>query len=200
MTKQKVEWGVGDPTINVVGDRFCNPHPLELSVKRKMGLSLTTYDVYDVSGNLLLQVDGGVWRLDRKRVMRDPAGFPVLTMRGKALSLRDKWSVYHGESSENSDLIFCAQQSKALKLKSEFDIFLANNLGKEVRDFRTSGSYTNLSFKVYKDNAVIARVNHKYSWKSFKGLDTYSVKVNPEVDYAFIIALLVMIDETEYQS
>lgn len=76
----------------------------------------------------------------------------------QALSLRDKWSVYHGESNENSDLIFCAQQSKALKLKSEFDIFLANNLGKEVRDFRTSGSYTNLSFKVYKDNAVIARV------------------------------------------
>lgn len=76
--------GDDDPIVSVVENRFCLPYAAELLVKKKVqAFSNAHYDVYDATGNILLQIDGGVWNLKRKRVMRDPAGLPVLTMREK---------------------------------------------------------------------------------------------------------------------
>lgn len=78
------EWAFGVPSVSVVGDGYCFPYPMELIVKKKIKkLSSAQFEVFDLSGNLLLQVDGGVWNLKMKRILRDPAGFPILTMRGK---------------------------------------------------------------------------------------------------------------------
>ena len=81
---KKTEWQVGDPAISVVSDQFCNPYPMDLLVKRKVqNFSKDYYEVFDPSGNLLLQIDGQAWGFNRKRVMRDPAGFTILSMRQK---------------------------------------------------------------------------------------------------------------------
>lgn len=73
-----------DRMIKLVGDRFCVPYTRELLVKKKIqSLHNAHYDVFDTTGNVLLQVDGGVWNLHKKRVMKDPAGLPVITLREK---------------------------------------------------------------------------------------------------------------------
>lgn len=73
-----------DQIVMVVGDRFCVPYTMELLVKRKIqSFSNAHYDVFDTTGNVLLQIDGGVWNLHKKRVMKDPAGLPVITLREK---------------------------------------------------------------------------------------------------------------------
>ena len=73
-----------DQIIKVVGDRFCVPYIMELLVKRKIqSFSNAHYDVFDTTGNVLLQVNGGVWNFQKKRVMKDPAGLPVVTLREK---------------------------------------------------------------------------------------------------------------------
>ncbi|TXG50349.1 hypothetical protein EZV62_022873 [Acer yangbiense] len=75
----------GVPTVSVVGEGFCVPYPVELIVKRKTKrLSNTCFEVLDVNGNLFLQVDGTSLAFQCKRVMRNPAGFPILTLREKA--------------------------------------------------------------------------------------------------------------------
>jgi len=57
---------------------------MDLLVKRKVqNFSKDYYEVFDPSGNLLLQIDGQAWGFNRKRVMRDPAGFTILSMRQK---------------------------------------------------------------------------------------------------------------------
>ena len=81
---KKTEWQVGDPAISVVSDQFCNPYPMDLMVTRKVqNFSKDHYQVFDPSGNLLLQIDGQAFGFNRKRAMRDPAGFTILTMRQK---------------------------------------------------------------------------------------------------------------------
>ena len=187
---KKTEWQVGDPPISVVGDQFCNPYPMELMVKRKViNFSKDHYQVVDPSGNILLQIDGQAWGFNRRRVMRDPAGFIVLTMRQKVykniqslkpplrlcyleivyvcvqgIRLKRKWEVHGGESKDKEDLLFTVQQSSAMSLKTSVDVFLAENSNikkSSACDFHASGGYSNISFKVFKSDALIAGVGVK---------------------------------------
>ncbi|GKU92211.1 hypothetical protein SLEP1_g5970 [Rubroshorea leprosula] len=186
--------GDEDPIISVIGDQFCLPYAAELVVKKKVqAFSNAHYDVYGSTGNILLQIDGSVWNLERKRVMRDPAGLPVLTMREKAFTLPYRWLIYQGEDLYRKNQICTVRLSQALQIKRQLDVFLVGNQTKDS-DFHVTGSLSSLSFKVYKGNTVIAEVIHNFKWQSFcKGKESFMVRVQPEVDYAFIVALLIVI-------
>ncbi|KAL9418687.1 hypothetical protein AB3S75_036608 [Citrus x aurantiifolia] len=196
-------WDYGVPIINIVGENFCVPYTMEMLVKKRIhGMSNAHYDVFDISGNLLLQVDGSLWKFQKKRVMRDPAGIPLLTMRQKSFKWRKEWTVHPGESSEdNNDILFRVEQPSPLHIKTKLEVFLPNNniIGKRAPDFYVTGSFTSLSFKVYRGKTVICQVaNHNYTWGSIcKGKENFKVRVHPEVDYSFITALLVILEENE---
>ncbi|GAV62458.1 Tub_2 domain-containing protein, partial [Cephalotus follicularis] len=185
-------WAYGDPTeayeeepsintarepniTSIVGDSaFCVPYPMELIVRKKIqGLSNAHFDVFDVTGNnLLLKVDGRVWTIQKKRIMRDPAGFPVLVLREKVLTCRHQWNCHLGESTDNNNLLFKVQRSNPIQIKTRLEVFLASNFNKNVCDFHVIRCLSSLSFKVYKGKTIIAEVNHKLTWgKFYKGKD-----------------------------
>ncbi|WCJ19974.1 hypothetical protein M5689_002241 [Euphorbia peplus] len=192
------EWAFGVPNVSVVGDGYCFPYPMELIVKKKIKkLSNAQFEVSDLSGNLLLQIDGAVWNFNMKRIIRDPAGFPILTLRNKALNLQHKWKVHAGEHKDDNDILFIVKQSRPIQIKKELHVFLDNYKNK-IPDFHVIGSYTSLSFKVFKGHRILAEVKHNFTLESFyKGREKYRVKIYPEVDYAFIVALLVVLDEND---
>ncbi|KAL5732924.1 hypothetical protein ACOSQ2_032616 [Xanthoceras sorbifolium] len=190
----------GVPTVSVVGEGFCVPYPVELIVKKKAkGLFDSRFELLDVNGNLFLQVDGTSLAFQCKRVMRDPAGFPILTLREKALGARNRWTVHRGESSELHNLLFSVRESHALQLKTRFDVFLSSNSNEDISSFKVVGRYSSESFGVYKGETLIAEVNHNFTWESFcRGKETFKVKVYPGVDYAFIVALIVIVNENDH--
>ncbi|KAJ6322554.1 hypothetical protein OIU77_012402 [Salix suchowensis] len=55
------------------------------------GLSEARFDVLDINGNLCLQVGGSCENFQKKRIVRDPAGFHMLTTCEKALTARHRW-------------------------------------------------------------------------------------------------------------
>ncbi|KAJ6690096.1 hypothetical protein OIU85_006383 [Salix viminalis] len=55
------------------------------------GLSEARFDVLDINGNLCLQVGGSCENFQKKRIVRDPAGFLMLTTYEKALTARHRW-------------------------------------------------------------------------------------------------------------
>ncbi|EFH49546.1 hypothetical protein ARALYDRAFT_908632 [Arabidopsis lyrata subsp. lyrata] len=70
----------------VVSDVFCCPYPLELTVKKNCkGLSGAKLAVVDLESNVVLRVDGPHHSFNKKRVLRDNAGYPLLTMREKVI-------------------------------------------------------------------------------------------------------------------
>lgn len=89
--------------ISVVEDSFCVPNPIEMIVKKKYdGFFLNQrYEVQDVNGNLLLQVDGSSLSMQKKRVMRDAAGSPILTMREKVNCSLNFLRLCHSDKCEN---------------------------------------------------------------------------------------------------
>ncbi|XP_043817093.1 protein LURP-one-related 14 isoform X1 [Manihot esculenta] len=189
----------GVPIVSVVGYGFCVPYPVELIIKKKSrGLFGTRFEVLDASGNLFLQVDGFYRNFQKKRMMRDPAGFPILTMREKVLTIRERWLVHRGESSETNDLLFTVQRSHALQMKTRLDVFLASSTNGDISNFQVVGCYSSQSCKVYKGDTLVAEVNHKFTWGSFlDGREKFRLQVYPGVDYAFIVTLVIIFSEID---
>ncbi|CAN1325598.1 Protein LURP-one-related 14 [Linum perenne] len=204
---------------------YCKELVVKKTIK---GLSNAQFEVFDPCGNLLLRVEGGVWNLRMKRVFRDPSGFPLLTLYGKSITFWHKWSAYANDDIPadqgmitNDNLLFTVKQSHPLQIKKDLNVYLStdhhqlnpnNNINSIINpdsiikktglvdapDFNVTGSYTSLSFKVYKGHRILAEVKHNFTLESFyKGKERFTIKVYPEVDYAFIIALLVIIDEND---
>jgi uncharacterized protein YxjI len=180
----------------VVNDVFSCPYPLELTVKKKCkGLSGAKLEIVDLKSNVVLLVDGPRDSFNKKRVLRDPAGYPLLTMREKLTSLNHRWTVHRGEGSDPTELMFTVQRSHPLQWRARLDVIFQSN--HHLRNFSVVGTYHDDSAKVYHDDALIAEVKDKSGFGGFlKGKQDFVVRINAGVDYAFIVSLLVILNET----
>ncbi|CAA7041442.1 unnamed protein product [Microthlaspi erraticum] len=194
--------------VSVVGEMFCNPYTTELVVRRRReSLKRDRYDVFDLSDNLIFTIDGSIWNIRRKRVLRDASGTPLLSMRTKGLvTMRYKWEVYKGESIESEDLLFSVREPNLFSFKTSLDVSLppqqasiTTDVSSIEPDFRTSGRYIGSSFKLFEPihNTLLAEVVHDFSLRGLiMGNYSFKVRVNPYVDFAFVVALLVIADDT----
>ncbi|KAK4834103.1 hypothetical protein QYF36_016882 [Acer negundo] len=113
------------------------------------------------------------------------------------MSAHDRWQVFRGESTDSKDLIFTAKRSSMFQLKTKLDVFLANNTKEDVCDFKVKGSWFERSCVVYagESDTVVAQMHKKHTVQSILiGKDKFTVTVYPNIDYVFIIALIVILD------
>ncbi|KAH7842863.1 hypothetical protein Vadar_009906 [Vaccinium darrowii] len=186
--------------IPIVGPQFCAPYPVDLSIMRRVWtLSIGNFVVSDVNGNLVFKVKGSLVSLHDHRVLLDSFGNPLVTLRRQILSAHNRWQVFRGESSDLKDLLFTAKTSSVIQLKTTLNVFLAHNTREEVCDFKVKGSWTDRSCVIYagESSNVVAQMHmNDLTFKSvFTGKDKFTVTVYPHVDHAFIVALIVILDE-----
>ncbi|KAK6943223.1 LURP-one-related [Dillenia turbinata] len=183
----------------IIGPIYCAPYPVDLSiVKKVLSLSEGNFVVTDVNENILFKVKGALLSLHDRRVLLDAAGNPLVTLKQKILSAHNRWQVFRGESTEPTDLIFSVKQSSIFQLKTKLDVFLARNTAEEVPDFRVKGSWLERSCVVYAGESenIVAQMHKKHSVQSILlGKDRFNVTVYPNIDYAFIVSLIVILDE-----
>ncbi|XP_062167479.1 protein LURP-one-related 15-like [Alnus glutinosa] len=184
--------------VPIIGPQYCAPYPVDLSIVRKvLTISDGNFVVTDVNGTVIFKVKGKILTLHDRRVLLDGAGNPVVTLREKIMSAHDRWQVFRGESVEESNLIFSVKRSSILQLKAKLHVFLANNTKEDVCDFKVEGSWSERSCVVYagESSSIIAQMHKKETAKSVLiGKDNFSVTIYPNVDYAFIVALVVILD------
>jgi len=178
----------------VIAQQFCAPYPIELTVQKKaISLSDGDFKILDSNGNLVLTVDGKVMSIRDKRILRDQAGNILINMRKKLLSLHETWEAYRGEGTSKDNLFFTAGRSSVFQLRTSLEVNLGSN---SHADFKVQGSFFERSCTIYQGTAVIAQMRRKYTASNvLLGRDTFAVIVNPGVDYAFIVALVVILDE-----
>ncbi|KAJ8647711.1 hypothetical protein MRB53_000734 [Persea americana] len=185
--------------IRVVGDEFCVPYYTDLVVKKKLKsiFSSTHFQVFDPNGTLVFKVDdGGGFSQHSNRYIRDAGGFPIILMRNKIISWHDRWRVYRGDSHAENNHLFTVKRSHVFQLKTQLDVFLATNTDETRCDFHVKSDFSNHSSKVYRGDSVIAEIDKKSTWGGFfVGKDVFNVRVFPEVDYAFIVSLLIILQE-----
>uniref|UniRef100_A0A0D9WWZ8 Protein LURP-one-related 15 n=1 Tax=Leersia perrieri TaxID=77586 RepID=A0A0D9WWZ8_9ORYZ len=186
--------------VAVVGPQYCAPYVVPLTVRKK-SLSLTDGDftVTDSNGAVVLQVKGTLFSIRHRRVLLDAAGQPLLSMQEKVFSMHHRWEVFRGDSSHASDMLFSVKKSSLIQLmKTDMDIFLAGNTAEQVCDFKIKGSYFDRSCAFYLGDSttLIAQMNRQYTASSvLLGRDIFGITVFPQVDYVFIAALVVILDD-----
>ncbi|XP_027352221.1 protein LURP-one-related 10-like [Abrus precatorius] len=183
----------------VIGPQFCAPYPVDLAVVKKvMTISDGNFVVTDINGNVVFKVKGSLLTLRDRRVLIDAAGNPIVTLRRKIMTVHDRWQAFRGESTDPKDLIFTLKRSSLIQFKTKLDVFLAHNTTESVCDFKVKGSWFEQSCTVYagESNTVVAQMHKKHTVQSILiGKDHFMVTVYPNVDYAFIVALIVILDE-----
>ncbi|RDX76733.1 Protein LURP-one-related 15, partial [Mucuna pruriens] len=108
------------------------------------------------------------------------------------LSANDNWKAFKGRSTELNDLIFNRKRSSLFQLRTKFNVFLANNTT-EVCDFKVK-EYLSESWDVYigESDIVVAQINKKLG--TIFSRPKYMIRVLPNIDYAFIVALTLTIE------
>ncbi|KAJ6812555.1 protein LURP-one-related 10-like [Iris pallida] len=184
----------------VVGPQYCAPYPVDLTVTRK-AISLTDGDfaVTDANGNVIMKVRGKLLSLRDRRVLLDAAGNPIISMQQKIFSAHRRWQAYRGDSSNSEHLLFSVKKSSLLQFKTHLDVFLAANTSESTCDFNIKGSYFERACTIFhgsSNNVIVAQMKKHHTLQSIAlGKDTFGVTVYPYVDYAFIVALIVILDE-----
>ncbi|KAK3227447.1 hypothetical protein Dsin_007309 [Dipteronia sinensis] len=184
--------------VSIVGPQYCAPYPVDLAIVRKvMAITDGNFVVQDINGNILFKVKGAFMSIHDRHVLLDAAGKPLVTLRQKIMSAHDRWQVFRGESTDSKDLIFTAKRSSMIQFKTKLDVFLANNTKEDVCDFKVKGSWFERSCVVYagESDTIVAQMHKKHTVQSILiGKDKFMVTVYPNIDYAFIIALIVILD------
>ncbi|KAK8973205.1 hypothetical protein V6N11_037805 [Hibiscus sabdariffa] len=165
--------------VSIIDPHFCAPNPVDLVIIRKV-LTITdgNFVVTDVNGNILFKVKEKFLSLHGRRVLLDGAGNPIVTLKLKQMSLHDR-----------------------CQLKLKIDVFLANNTKEEVCDFTVKQSWLGRSCVIYagESSTIVAQMHNKDTVEStLIGKDKFKVTVYPNIDYAFIVALFMILDAIEY--
>ncbi|KAG2534274.1 protein LURP-one-related 15-like [Panicum virgatum] len=193
------------PALAVVDARFCAADAASLAVAKALSMSGSDFAVTDAAtGALVLRVDGVLFSLRRRCVLVDADCRPVLTVQESALMLSTRWKVFRGDSTSRRDLLFTVVKPSVIQLRgpTKVSVFLASNDAEQACDFRITGSYHDgaCAVSLGDSDTVIAKIDRRFSVVSaLLGKNTYSVTVNPGIDYAFIVALVVILDEMHYQ-
>ncbi|CAM0947971.1 unnamed protein product [Alopecurus aequalis] len=191
--------GAPPAPLPVVGQQFCAPYVVPLTVTKKaLSLSDGDFTVTDGNGAVVLKVKGTVFTLRHRRVLLDAAGQPLLSMQEKVFSMHSRWEVFRGDSKNPSDLLFSVKKSSMIQFKTEMDVFLAGDTAQQVCDFKIKGNWFDRSCAFYLGNSttMVAQMNRKYTVSNvLLDRDTFVVTVFPQVDYVFIAALVVILDE-----
>ncbi|GLU17891.1 hypothetical protein SLE2022_342390 [Rubroshorea leprosula] len=187
------------PLVNpivVIGPQFIVPHPMDLTISEKiLKIGEGNFGVTDVKGNLLFKVRNNVISIRDRRTLLDSAGHPLVSLKQKILTAHKRWEVFRGDSNDPGDLIFSTKKSSMLQVRTELDVFLASNTS-NVPDFKVKASWIERSGTIYAGDIVIGQMHKEHTMQSIVfDADSFAVTVYPNVDYAFIIALVVILDE-----
>ncbi|KAG2294887.1 hypothetical protein Bca52824_041556 [Brassica carinata] len=138
-----------------------------------------------VSGNLLFKVKEPLFSLSDKRFLLGASDNPIMALRSR-------------KESDQNDRCTLKRSSMIQLMKPKLDVFLAQNKEMKVCDFHVKGSWIDRSCVVYagKSDAIVAQMHKKHTAQSILiGKSNFSVTVYPNVDYAFIVSLIVILDD-----
>ncbi|WP_066826383.1 LURP-one-related/scramblase family protein [Clostridium tepidiprofundi] len=140
--------------------------------------------------------------------IKDEFGNDVFIVKGKVFSLGDKLGIYDMNGSE---VVYIEQKlfkflpeyniylydEHAARVKKEFTFFRPRfNIESNMGDYVIEGDVFSLNFEILKNGVPIAIVSKKF----FSFSDTYGVDISDNENHAFILALVIVIDQVLHDS
>ncbi|RDX92947.1 Protein LURP-one-related 15, partial [Mucuna pruriens] len=170
-------------SFSVISPSYCAPYSLNLQINTGEG------STYDINGKRVFYINKDIFTLHKRRVMYDDKGNPIVTLYNKNMTLHRRCKVFRGEKDDPFELLFSVKRSSMIHSEMiKLDVFLANNEDERMCDFRVIIDANKSSCTVYaaESPTVVAKMENNWG---------FNVWVNPNVDYAFIVALLIISNE-----
>ncbi|KAF7068670.1 hypothetical protein CFC21_074407 [Triticum aestivum] len=200
------------PAVVVVGSRFCAPAATAFAVTKTISVTGRDFTVTDAHGAAVMQVEAAVFSfLQHRSLLLDAASRrPALTLQDSTYLASTRWEAYRGDSTSRRNLLFVAVKTAPVQLaRTKVRVFLAGNgSGERVPDFVIGGSYYAGACTVSaggggggddSDGTIVARISRQNTaGGAFLGRHTYTARINPGVDQAFILALTVILDQIHH--
>ncbi|KAG5585026.1 hypothetical protein H5410_045460 [Solanum commersonii] len=185
--------------IAVIGSQYCTPNQVDVVISRKVKtLRYGEFIVSDMNGNFVFKVKGTSFGWHDKRVILDAADNPLITLKQKMLTEHSRWNAFKGESTDEKDFLFTIKTTSIFQWKTKLAVFLANNNSKEKNcDYLIKGNWSDRSCVIYAGDSstIVAQMHKKITAKSLLiGKDNFMVTMYPNIDQAFIVSLIVMLD------
>ncbi|MCL7035972.1 hypothetical protein MKW94_014994 [Papaver nudicaule] len=187
-------------SVVVISPQYCVPYQVDLyTAKRVKKITKDRYlGAFDINGNNIFKIKTASGFFTSRLVLADAAGLPVISLKPVAFSSHNRWNVYRGDSSDSKDALFSVKLSKYFQWKTNLDVFLASNTAEDVCDFKIKQRDSKKSCFIYRGNSdnIIAEMHkNKAVRDKVRGKDTFSLTVYPNVDYAFVVAMIGVLDE-----
>ncbi|KAH7299617.1 hypothetical protein KP509_24G020900 [Ceratopteris richardii] len=109
--------------------------------------------------------------------------------------MHERWEVAKGEHFDDDKLLFSVKKSSVVQFKTHLEVFLKENESEETPDFEVKGNFFEREAQIFHKDQLIAEVKRKYSVGNVL-LDkhTFCVVIHPNVDQAFVVALVIIMD------
>lgn len=174
-------------------------HGQQIALKvreRKISISGDDFAVKDaISGQTMFRVEGKVFSLSDKKIVKDANGSPLFTLRKKHLAIK---STYQGLDSKDDKVIFTVQSALfALGTKMTATFNNAAGSGEEVT-LHLKGDLFDRKAEITTANGVpVARVARSFlnAGEVFFDQQTYVITIAPGVDAALLLAICICLDE-----
>ncbi|KAG6640283.1 protein LURP-one-related 10-like isoform X1 [Carya illinoinensis] len=186
----------------VISTEYCAPYSIILAVVKKL-MSVGNFDVIDTNSTVIFEVKRKLMTLHDERVLLDDAENPIITLREQRMTAHHRWNVYRGKSKEPNDLIFTVKRSEMIQWTAKLHVFLANNTEEKVCDFLVEGTWAEKTCVIYTGDRIniIAEMSRETTFgNALIGKDNYKVTIRPNVDFAFIVALIVILEDMNHIS
>ncbi|XP_076955588.1 protein LURP-one-related 10-like [Bidens hawaiensis] len=193
-TMSQPSYAPASPAVSVISPQFIVPYMYNVIVRRyASGILVVT----DTNHKILITVKSCDSTLHTQRLLVDANERPIARLREKNTSAHDRWNAFRGESKADSDMIFSTVSNHMIQSKTHVNVFLANKAsGRDDCDFKIKGNWSKRDCTIYMGNSstIIAQI-HKTDGNQSK--DKFMVTIYPNVDYAFVITLIAMVDVME---
>ena len=137
------------------------------------------FSIKDASGDDVFNVEGKIFSMGNKLKIHDMGGNEIVYIEQKLFKLLPEYSIY-------------LNGNYAAKVKKEFTFFsnrfhIESNMG----NYEIEGDFLAHDFSIMKNGSTIAEINKK--WAALA--DTYEIEIIEQENYAFILALVIVIDQ-----
>ncbi|KAJ9547774.1 hypothetical protein OSB04_020317 [Centaurea solstitialis] len=179
----------------VIGSQFMAPYPIDFIVDTNSKGNLV---ITDINHRIMLKVKPCNTILHDQRLLLHNDDRPIAMLRNKLMSEHKIWKVYMGDSIANSDMIFSTEKARVLQSKTNLIVLLGNNRKKKnACDLKINGSWSKRNCTIYLGHSQmkIARMHPMQESGNVRfAKDKFMLEVNANVDYAFIVAIIAVID------
>ncbi|ESW12159.1 hypothetical protein PHAVU_008G089300 [Phaseolus vulgaris] len=165
----------------IIAPHYCDPgpHPVHLIITRERSIG-ENFTVTNSNGNIVFSVKSNIVSIvtpRRHMYLFDAYGNPIVHLQGSISS--DNWKAFRGQSAESGDLIFRRERSSLFQLRTKLNV---------------KATWFGSSWDVYigDSNILVAQINKKLG--TIFSREKYMVTVSPNIDHAFIVALIVTLE------